>query len=101
MAGARVTPATGPFREDDARASFAREGLTAHEWSNGPGDVYAAHSHAYHKVLYCLRGSIAFRLVASGETVELRPGDRLDLEPGTEHAAVVGPQGVTCIEAPR
>jgi mannose-6-phosphate isomerase-like protein (cupin superfamily) len=33
--------------------------------------------------------------------VELRPGDRLDIEPGTEHAAAVGPQGVTCVEAPR
>ncbi|GIU99268.1 MAG: hypothetical protein KatS3mg014_0884 [Actinomycetota bacterium] len=33
--------------------------------------------------------------------LELRPGDRLDLDPGTEHAATVGPEGVTCIEASR
>jgi hypothetical protein len=28
----------------------------------------------------------------------LSPGDRLDVEPGTEHAASVGPQGVACGE---
>jgi hypothetical protein len=29
----------------------------------------------------------------------LAPGDRLDIEPGAEHAATVGPEGVTCAEA--
>jgi len=33
--------------------------------------------------------------------LELRPGDRLDLEPGTRHAATVGPDGVECVEASR
>jgi hypothetical protein len=33
--------------------------------------------------------------------VELAAGDRLDLEPGTEHAATVGPSGVGCVEAER
>jgi quercetin dioxygenase-like cupin family protein len=99
--GANHTPLSGDFREDDVRRAFVREGLAPHQWSNGPGDVYGAHSHAYHKVLYCLRGSITFRLTATGEHIELHPGDRLDLEPGAEHAAVVGPRGVTCIEAPR
>ena len=27
------------------------------------------------------------------------PGDRLDLDPGTEHAATVGPSGCECVEA--
>ena len=35
------------------------------------------------------------------QDVELRAGDRLDIEPGTEHAATVGPDGVRCVEAPR
>jgi quercetin dioxygenase-like cupin family protein len=35
------------------------------------------------------------------EDMELRAGDRLDIEPGTEHAATVGPDGVRCVEAPR
>ncbi|HEY8760821.1 MAG TPA: hypothetical protein VIP52_07920 [Candidatus Dormibacteraeota bacterium] len=28
----------------------------------------------------------------------LEPGDRLELPPGTRHAAIVGPGGVTCVE---
>jgi quercetin dioxygenase-like cupin family protein len=55
----------------------------------------------YHKVLYCVRGSIVFRMTATGEEIALAPGDRLDIEPGTEHAAVVGAGGVECIEAAR
>ena len=31
--------------------------------------------------------------------VDLAPGDRLDLPAGTRHDAVVGPGGVTCLEA--
>lgn len=82
-----------------APAVFAEEGLVPHSWSNGPHDEYAAHAHPYHKVLVCTAGSITFHL-ADGD-VELAPGDRLDLPPGTEHSATVGPDGVTCWEAPR
>ena len=98
--GAKVTRRGDMFREQDAIDAFARERLTPNRWSNGPGDVYGAHSHTYHKVLYCLRGSIAFRL-GDGDEIALGPGDRLDLEPGTMHSAVVGPNGVACVEAPR
>ena len=98
--GAEKTPAAGAFDERAVLAAFAAEGLTPHTWSNGPGDVYTAHAHNYHKVLYCLRGSIVFRL-ADGESIALHPGDRLDIEAGTRHSASVGPDGVTCIEAAR
>jgi quercetin dioxygenase-like cupin family protein len=77
---------------------FQDEGLSPHRWGNGPGDTYGWHQHPYHKVLYCVRGSIAFH-ARDGEDVELGPGDRLDIEPGTEHAATVGPEGVECMEA--
>jgi quercetin dioxygenase-like cupin family protein len=49
-------------------------------------------------VLYCLAGSIAFRLEESAEVIELGPGDRLDIEPGTVHSATVGATGVRCAE---
>jgi mannose-6-phosphate isomerase-like protein (cupin superfamily) len=65
-------------------------------WSNGPGDRYAEHMHAYEKVLYCVEGSITFAL--RDRDVHLAPGDRLVLAPGTPHAAIVGPYGCTCIE---
>jgi quercetin dioxygenase-like cupin family protein len=50
-------------------------------------------------VLFCLGGSITFHL--DDGDVELGPGDRLDIEPGTEHAATVGPNGCSCVEASR
>jgi len=84
----------------DAEAVFRAEGCSApRAWGNAPGDRYGAHSHDYHKVLFCLDGSITFHL-ADGD-VELSAGDRLDLPPGTEHSATVGPDGVECIEASR
>lgn len=68
-------------------------------WSNRGGDTYGWHEHPQHKVLFCSEGSIVFHL--RDRDVELHAGDRLDLEPGTEHAATVGPEGVTCVEAYR
>lgn len=78
---------------------LAKEGLTAYKWSNRPGDVYSAHSHGYNKVIYVVRGSITFGLPESGQKVELFVGDRLDLPSGIKHDAVVGTQGVICLEA--
>lgn len=87
---------------DQAIEALLRDsGLRPSWWSNGPGDRYGAHSHPYHKTLYCARGSIRFHLPALGESVDLRPGDRLDIPPGVSHSAVVGPGGVRCVEAAR
>jgi mannose-6-phosphate isomerase-like protein (cupin superfamily) len=84
----------------DALAAFEAEGCSApRPWGNGPGDAYAVHTHPYHKVLYCLDGSITFHLAEGAVTLEA--GDRLDLEPGTEHSATVGPDGCSCLEASR
>jgi hypothetical protein len=83
-----------------ALQAFREEGCSApRPWGNGPGDAYAWHEHGYHKVLFCLEGSITFHL-RDGDQV-LEAGDRLDLEPGTEHAATVGPLGCSCVEASR
>lgn len=84
---------------DDAAARMRREGLDPGTWWNGPGDVYGAHAHGYDKVLVCAAGSIVFGLPGTGERVRLAVGDRLDLPAGTEHDAVVGETGVTCMEA--
>ncbi|OGO70037.1 MAG: hypothetical protein A3H36_03245 [Chloroflexi bacterium RIFCSPLOWO2_02_FULL_71_16] len=73
------------------------EASGVHGWSNGPGDRYGEHEHSYRKVLYCVRGSIGF-LLSDGKRIELRPGDRLVIPPGTRHGALVGPEGCTCIE---
>lgn len=82
-----------------AEAAFADEGLAPHTWSNEAGHIYGEHRHPYHKVLFCIEGSITFH-TPEGD-VELVPGDRLDLPPETSHSATVGNLGVTCMEAPR
>ena len=100
MAATR-TPNQGerPSRDELERRLREETDEAPRWWSNGPGDRYGWHDHPYHKVLFCSEGSIAFHL-REGD-VELTPGDRLDVEPGTEHAATVGPKGVTCVEAGR
>jgi mannose-6-phosphate isomerase-like protein (cupin superfamily) len=85
---------------EEAIAAFRTEGASPPtSWGNGPGDTYGWHSHDYHKVLFCLSGSITFHTGAGD--IELRSGDRLDLAPSTHHAATVGPEGVSCVEASR
>ena len=83
----------------DLGTRLRAEGLAAGSWSNGPGDRYAAHDHGYDKVIVVQRGSIVFGVVDRGETVELSAGDRLELPARTSHDAIVGPAGVTCLEA--
>ena len=77
----------------------AQEGLSPDQWSNGPNDVYSAHKHSYDKVIYVVSGSITFGLPEKGHEILLKAGDRIDLPADTVHNAVVGPQGVTCLEA--
>ena len=98
-----VTPWKGPEAptEQALLRLLTAENLKAHRWSNGAHDVYAAHTHPYDKVIYVLSGSITFALAGSGREVTLGPGDRLDLPRDTAHSAVVGPEGVICLEAHR
>jgi quercetin dioxygenase-like cupin family protein len=88
-----------PPSAGEVEARFREQGLSPRTWGNGPGDTYDWHEHGYHKVLYCVEGSIVFH-TRDGD-FELEPGDRLEVEPGTEHAATVGPDGVKCMEAAR
>lgn len=93
--------------EHGLRERMQQEGLSPYAWSNGPGVSYAVHCHSYQKVLYCVRGSIRFTLpdafdaTGSISSIELAPGDCMLLPAGTRHSALVGTQGVTCLEAPR
>lgn len=91
---------TAPGRA--AAESRIRElGLEPLSWSNGPGDRYAAHDHGYTKLLVCAAGSITFLVGDDENPVELRAGDGFELPPGMRHAAVVGPEGCTCVEGHR
>ena len=75
------------------------EGLSPYQWSSGPHDVYSAHTHSFDKVIYVVQGSITFGLPELGKQITLKAGDRLDLPANTVHNALVGPQGVVCLEA--
>ena len=89
-----------PSAAPDASAIEKRlrsEARDVYGWSNGPGDRYEQHAHAYHKLLYCTHGSIDF-ILGDGRTVTLRTGDRMLLPAGTRHAALVGPEGCACVE---
>jgi quercetin dioxygenase-like cupin family protein len=77
------------------------EGLRPESWQSSPGDTFASHEHEYHKVLYCVEGSITFVMGHTDEHLELHAGDRLDLPAGWPHSALVGPEGVQCLEGHR
>lgn len=84
---------------EDLASRLRHEGLAPGRWSNGPGERYAAHEHAYDKVIAVEAGSIRFGLPATGRAVDLDVGDRLELPAGTMHDALVGGRGVSCLEA--
>jgi mannose-6-phosphate isomerase-like protein (cupin superfamily) len=67
-------------------------------WEGGPGQVYDWHAHPYDKILFVIAGAIVF---SDRELMnyQLEPGDRMDLPAGTEHRAVAGDAGITCIES--
>ena len=83
------------------RATLSSEGLAPYAWGNPPGDAYPPHRHTFSKILVCVVGSIRIDLVDIGTSIDLAPGDRLDLPAGILHAASVGAEGVTCLEAHR
>lgn len=66
-------PSTAVPSRESLEHLFRAENLSAGWWSNGPDYRYNAHSHRYHKVLYCARGSIRFVVHPAGETYELSP----------------------------
>jgi uncharacterized protein YjlB len=84
---------------DELARQLRDQGLQPTRWANGAGDRYAAHDHGYDKVIVVERGSIRFGLPAIGGAFDLETGDRLELPAATSHDALVGPDGVACLEA--
>jgi quercetin dioxygenase-like cupin family protein len=85
--------------EAELRDRLVAQELKVYQWSNRPEEVYLGHTHGYHKILYVVEGSIKFDCPTHHKTFNLNPGDRLELPAGVRHSAIVGPQGVTCLEA--
>lgn len=76
-------------------------GVHPRAWSNGPGDRYGTHEHATTKLLICAEGSITFLVGPNADPITLEAGDGVVLPAGTGHAAIVGPDGCTCLEGHR
>jgi hypothetical protein len=92
------TEAPGPEAAEERLRSL---GVVPAAWSNGPGDRYGAHEHPTTKLLVCAAGSITFLVGPDELPAELRAGQGFELPAGTRHAAVVGPEGCTCVEGHR
>ncbi len=90
-----------PPSEKVVRRLLVEEGLSPIRWSNRPKDRYSTHTHDFAKVLVVVQGSITFGLPDTEEEVILNLGDRMELPAGVAHNALVGPQGVACLEAYR
>ena len=88
-----------PVDRASLEARLKAEGLEASAWSNSPGERFEQHVHDYDKVVVAVEGSITFGLTGYGVGFMLTPGERLDLPANISHDAVVGPKGVTCLEA--
>lgn len=93
----RLTPDRGASDARGVEQRLAAAGLSPRTFSNRPGDTYGVHEHRRHKILFCVEGSITFH--TDDGDLPMTAGDRLDLPPGTAHAATVGDDGVVCTEA--
>ena len=92
--------AAEPADEAAVTAAMVAEGLDdVHAYDDTPAARYPAHEHGYDKVLHCVAGGVVFT-TADGQ-LALEAGDRLDLDRGTRHAAVIGPAGVRLVEGHR
>jgi hypothetical protein len=72
-----VTPWPDPVRPTRSTLwqLMADEGLSPYEWSNGPHDMYSAHTHSYNKVIYVVEGIITFGLPELGQQLTLSAGN--------------------------
>ncbi len=97
--GATLTPDAdrGVTTVADIERAMRDAGLSPRTFRNAPGDTYGRHAHDRHKILFCVVGGITFHTDDGDHAMSA--GDRIDLEPRTEHSATVGDEGVVCTEA--
>jgi quercetin dioxygenase-like cupin family protein len=78
--------------ESELRKKLEAEGF-AHTfvWQDGPGALYADHTHDGLTAHIILDGEMT--LTMNGESQTYRTGDRCDVPAGAVHSAQMGPQG--------
>ncbi len=90
--------AANPPTESLLMEIMKQQGLNPVLWSNGPHDTYSLRKHKYLRIIYVVRGSIAFIMPTLKLRFDLKPGDRLELPIGIVHRVEIGLEGVTCAE---
>jgi quercetin dioxygenase-like cupin family protein len=80
-------------------ARMRDQGLEPAAWSNLPGERFEEHAHDCDRIVVVVEGSVTFGMSGYGVGFILSAGERLDLPAQVLHDAVVGPKGVTCLEA--
>ena len=81
------------MRKAEIAAALSKEGFVVTEWTDPPHTRYATHTHHHREVRVVLHGEMTF--VSGSIERTLRAGDRIEFEPGQEHAATVGAEGAT------
>ena len=77
----------GPLQLSTLRRTLEQEGMVTAWWSDVPGTRVALHAHDFPETRWILEGYL--RVTAEGQTMDLGPGDRLDLPPNVPHATEV------------
>ena len=85
--------------EEVVEQLLLEEGLSPERWVGEPGQIFQASQRDYSTVIFVVSGFITFGFPIVGDPTILRSGDRLDLPAGILHNAVVGQDGVICLEA--
>src|ERR1051325_11664055 len=86
----RWDAAAGPLQLSTLRRELEREGMkNTAWWSEVPGERIDKHEHPFPEARRVLSGYL--RVYVGDEVIDLGPGERLDLPPGTKHGfAVIG-----------
>lgn len=97
----KVTPwvKDEPVTEEILLEQIDDQELRIYNWSSLPNDIFDGHTHGFHKLLLVVEGSIKFEFPTRHKSLTLNAGDRLELPAGIRHNAIVGPDGVRCLEA--
>ncbi len=76
---------------EELKSKLIAEGFAnVYEWKDEPGTRYESHAHKGKVSMFIISGSVTF----SGDFEKtLKMGDRFDVPPGTNHSAIVGPEG--------
>ncbi len=87
---------TGITDEREVYLRLKEEGFrNLYTWQDPPGVFYNWHTHPFEEVRWVLRGRI--RIGTEEGVVELGPGDKLIVPPGSRHWAEVGEEGVVYV----